>query len=292
MNHNYNIKKVVDTLCTESSYKGVVHFDKHQNPMPSVLALKEIIELIRAVIFPGYFKEPDITTENLSYYTGAKIDKIAYKLKEQVTRGFCFECNTPDNKRCNDCDKKADRVIKEFLEFLPELREMMSKDVKAGYEGDPAAKSRGELIFSYPSIQTMLNYRVAHKLYDLEVPLIPRIITEIAHSEFGVDIHPGAQIGEYFFMDHCTGIVIGGTAIIGDNVKLYHGVTLGAKSFPKDENGVIIKGIPRHPIVEDGVVIYSGSTILGRVTIGRDSIIGGNVWLMKSVSPNSRILKN
>ena len=180
----------------------------------------------------------------------------------------------------------------QFIQALPEIRHLLALDSKAAYTGDPAAVSYGETIFCYPSMRMMTNYRVAHELYKLGVPLIPRIITEMAHSETGIDIHPGAQIGESFFMDHGTGIVIGATCIIGNNVKVYQNVTLGAKSFPLNENGNPIKGIPRHPIIEDNVVIYAGATILGRITIGQDSIIGGNVWLTESVPPNSRVLKD
>jgi len=169
---------------------------------------------------------------------------------------------------------------------------MLAMDVQAAYEGDPAAKSHGETIFCYPSITAMIHYRIAHALYILDVPLIPRIITEMAHSHTGIDIHPGATISENFFIDHGTGVVIGETTIIGNNVRIYQGVTLGAKSFPLDENGNPMKGIPRHPIVEDDVIIYSGATILGRVTIGRGSVIGGNVWLTESVPPQTNVVQH
>ena len=168
---------------------------------------------------------------------------------------------------------------------------MAASDAQAAYDGDPAAKSVGEAIFCYPSVRALTNHRIAHELYKLEVPLIPRIISESAHSDTGVDIHPGATIGKKFFIDHGTGTVIGETCIIGDNVRIYQGVTLGAKSFPMDEDGFPIKGVARHPIVEDDAVIYAGATILGRVTIGRGAEIGGNVWLTRSVSPGSRILQ-
>ncbi len=171
------------------------------------------------------------------------------------------------------------------------IKEMLNKDVEAAYLGDPASKNIGEIIYCYPGIKALINYRIAHELLLLGVPLIPRIITEMAHSDTGIDIHPGAKIGEYFGIDHGTGIVIGETCIIGNNVKIYQGVTLGAKSFPLDENGNPIKGIARHPIVEDGVIIYSGATVLGRVTIGENSMIGGNVWLTHNVSAGSKIMQ-
>jgi serine O-acetyltransferase len=180
-------------------------------------------------------------------------------------------------------------VTRALLARLPDVRRLVSSDVDAAYDGDPALKIKDEAIFSYPGVLAVTNQRIAHELYALGVPLIPRMITEHAHSVTGIDIHPGARIGERFFIDHGTGVVIGETAIIGKNVRLYQGVTLGAKSFPKDEQGVPIKGIDRHPIVEDDVVIYAGATILGRVTIGRGSSIGGNVWLTHGVPPGSRV---
>jgi serine O-acetyltransferase len=176
-----------------------------------------------------------------------------------------------------------------FIEKLPGIRHLLSTDVQAAYTGDPAAHSYGEAIFCYPSIFALANHRIAHELYRLDVPIIPRIITELAHSRTGIDIHPGAQIGEYFFIDHGTGVVIGETSVIKKNVRIYQGVTLGAKSFPLDENGNPIKGIPRHPVVEDDVIIYSGATILGRITIGRGAEIGGNVWITNDVAPGTRV---
>jgi len=185
----------------------------------------------------------------------------------------------------------SEKITADFISKLPKVRQILATDVEAAYIGDPAAKSHGETIFCYPSIYALTNHRIAHELYKLEVPLIPRIISEMAHSRTGIDIHPGAQIGEYFFMDHGTGIVIGETSIIGNNVRIYQGVTLGAKSFPLDEHGNPIKGIPRHPIVEDNVIIYSGATILGRITIGKGSVIGGNLWITRNVPPGSKLVQ-
>jgi len=197
----------------------------------------------------------------------------------------------------DDSDKRdahhemARKISSDFIFSLPEIRRKMVKDVEATYVGDPASNSRGEVIFCYPGILAISNYRIAHRLLELGVPLIPRFIGEMAHSETGIDIHPRAKIGESFMIDHGTGVVIGSTCIIGNNVRLYQGVTLGAKSFPLDKDGNPIKGIPRHPIVEDNVIIYAQATILGRVTIGRDSVIGGNVWITHSVPPNSKIMQ-
>ncbi len=281
---------VVGQLCCPGSFGPVVSLHARSAAMPSRDDLTAIMELIRAVIFPGYYMEPDINAANISFYTGAKLDKVLSALKEQIKRGLCFECVNRGNKDCTGCDSIAEEKAYSFIEALPEIRRMLSLDVEAAFEGDPAAVDVGETIFCYPGVRMMTSYRVAHALYNIGVPLIPRIITEMAHSETGIDIHPRARIGERFFMDHGTGIVIGGTCVIGNNVKVYQGVTLGAKSFHKDEEGNLVKGVPRHPIVEDDVVIYSNATILGRVTIGKGAVIGGNTWIIEDVPAGSRIL--
>ena len=183
-------------------------------------------------------------------------------------------------------------MASEFISKLPELRKILATDVVAAYNGDPAAKSYGEVICCYPAIKAISNYRIAHILLDLNVPLIPRIITEMAHSETGIDIHPGSRIGSHFTIDHGTGVVIGETCVIGNNVKLYQGVTLGAKSFPLDTDGMPIKGIPRHPIIEDNVIIYSNATILGRITIGHNATIGGNIWVTDDVPANAKLMQD
>ncbi len=283
---------VVEQLCKPESYQSVVHFGRHDAPMPSAEVLAETMELLRAILFPGYFMDSDIKPENITYYTGAKLDKVLVLLSEQIKRGYCFSCENLAEQECPICSVKPTEAVYQFIQALPKIRRLLALDAKAAYEGDPAAISYAETIFCYPSMRMMTSYRIAHELYTLGVPLIPRIITEMAHSETGIDIHPGAQIGENFFMDHGTGIVIGATCIIGNTVKIYQNVTLGAKSFSLNENGTPIKGIPRHPIIEDNVVIYAGATILGRITIGKNSTIGGNVWLTESVPPNSKILKD
>ena len=285
------ISGVVDELCKAQSYEAVSHYHNHDVPMPSTDALAEVMELLRTVLFPGYFGSSDIKPQTMRYYIGASLDRVSFLLREQIKRGFCFVCDFNNQQNCADCDGIAVETTVKFLESLPEVRKLLASDVQAAYEGDPAARDTGETIFCYPSIKALTNYRVANRLYRLNVPLIPRIITEKAHSETGIDIHPGASIGDKFFMDHGTGIVIGETCIIGKNVRVYQGVTLGAKSFPLDENGKPIKGVRRHPIVEDDVIIYSGATILGRVTIGRGSVIGGNVWLTRDVPPFSKVMQ-
>ena len=207
-------------------------------------------------------------------------------LSEQIYNGIGFEFKNEESSKIQEI--AIDKTLL-FIKKLPEIRKVLATDVKATFDGDPAAKNFGEIIFCYPTIRALINYRVAHQLLKLGVPLIPRIISELAHSETGIDIHPGANIGEYFCVDHGTGVVIGETCIIGHHVKLFQGVTLGARKFTLDENGNPLKDEPRHPIIEDNVTIYSNTTILGRITIGQNSVIGGNVWLTKSVPANSKI---
>ena len=286
-----SIDSIVRTLCDPEMYDALCHRTIHEEPMPSIKDLNAIVEMLRSVLFPGYFGNSELHTTTMSYYIGSTIDNVYRQLSEQVRRGHCFICNNSETKSCNECHEDSSATAMEFIKKIPYIRHMLATDVSAAYEGDPAAKNPGETIFCYPSILAMTNYRIAHELYTLEVPLIPRIISEMAHSLTGIDIHPGAQIGENFFIDHGTGVVIGETSVIGNGVRLYQGVTLGAKSFPLDEQGNPIKGIPRHPIVEDEVIIYSGATILGRVTIGAGSVIGGNVWLTHDVPPGTRILQ-
>jgi serine O-acetyltransferase len=257
--------------------------------LPSRDAIVGIVEALRSVLFPGYFGDTDIDEETLPFHLGATLDRAVHGLREQIRRGLCAACAEPDPRRCPQCDQRAAELARHFLSRLPAVRRLLAADVQAAYEGDPAATSHSEAILCYPGILASTNFRLAHELHELEVPLLPRIITEHAHSITGIDIHPGARVGERLFIDHGTGVVIGETAIIGNRVRIYQGVTLGARSFPLDEHGHPIKGIPRHPIIEDDVIIYSGATILGRVTIGARSIIGGNVWLTHSVPPDSRI---
>ena len=217
-------------------------------------------------------------------------------LTEQIMAGMAFGEDISNgtstvNEQHKQVKEKAEAKAAAFVRMLPELRKTLATDVVAAYNGDPAAKNYGEIISCYPVIKALTNHRIAHKLLKLEVPLIPRILSEMAHSETGIDIHPGAQIGKYFTIDHGTGVVIGETCIIGNNVKLYQGVTLGAKSFPLDEDGNPIKGIARHPILEDNVIVYSNATILGRIRIGKGAIIGGNIWVTEDVNPGEKIMQ-
>ena len=289
---NGTIHQVISELSDTQNTRWVYQAPTHGQPMPSIDEVKKMVKLCRQVIFPGFYGHSSMTPERLPYYLGVNIDSLFVTMQEQLKRGFCFACERQADFMCGNCGDEATRISSEFIKQMPELRRKLIGDVTAAFDGDPAAKTHGEVIFCYPAITAITNYRIANQLLTMGVPLIPRIISELAHSETGIDIHPGAQIGESFTIDHGTGVVIGETSIIGNNVKLYQGVTLGAKSFPTDEHGNPIKGIPRHPIVEDDVVIYSHATILGRITVGRGSVIGGNVWVTNNLPPNSRIVQN
>ncbi|MBU1699215.1 MAG: serine acetyltransferase [Candidatus Eisenbacteria bacterium] len=257
--------------------------------LPSRSVVISILRRLFEVFFPGFFGKQYLTRENINYYIGALLDEISEDLGNQIYSAVRHQdpSNTDDKVKYRSYSE--DCLVRLF-EQLPEIRHKLMLDTQAGFDGDPAAKTYNEVIFSYPGLVAICTYRVAHELEILGVPLLPRIMSEYAHSKTGIDIHPGATIGERFFIDHGTGIVIGETSIIGNNVKLYQGVTLGALSFPKDERGKLIRGLRRHPQICDSVVIYSGATILGNITIGEKSVIGGNVWLTQSVPPNTKVL--
>jgi len=278
------INKVVQELSDvhNPDYRYIPVYNKQ---LPSVQIVKDIVDIIREIIFPGYFGSPLVMENSVQYHTGVNSEKLYHLLFGQIFRALTFERDD------NNIQMIAEEKTFLFIEKLPEIKRLLSTDIKAIYDNDPAAKNYGEIIFCYPAIKALLNYRIAHELFWLKIPLIPRIIAEMAHTETGIDIHPGAVIGEYFSIDHGTGVVIGQTSIIGNHVCLYQGVTLGAKNFVLDENGSPID-LPRHPILEDNVTIYSNSSILGRITIGKGTIVGGNVWLTHSVPPNSRIVQN
>ena len=285
----WGLNSLVDKLCSPTNKMNGLLRGPRRKPLPARATLIAIVEDLRSVLFPGYFGTADLSSMSLRYHVGSILDRVHKALQEQVGRGFCYVCDQADPEKCVLCEARTGDVTHAFLARLPDIHHMLSTDVAAAYEGDPAATSADEAVFSYPGILAMTNYRIAHELYRLEVPVIPRIITEQAHSLTGIDIHPGATIGESFFIDHGTGVVIGETSVIGNRVRIYQGVTLGAKSFPLDQDGNPVKGIPRHPMVGDDVIIYSGATILGRIRIGERSVIGGNVWLDWSIPPGSRV---
>ncbi len=283
MNHTI-ITSSVEKLADIASLTKMFDQDSEIFRMPSEKILAEIIDIVRDIIFPYHYGDTPVYADTLKYYIGVRVDRLSRLIHEQIQIGLEYECN-----KCQNAAHEADRITERFIDTLPQLRETLGTDVIAAYNGDPAAKNHGEIISCYPVIKALTNYRVAHELLLLGVPLIPRMLTEMAHSETGIDIHPGAQIGEYFTIDHGTGVVIGETCIIGKNVKLYQGVTLGARSFPLDENGNPIKGIPRHPILEDDVIVYSNATILGRITIGKGAVVGGNIWVTQDVSAGGHV---
>ena len=257
------------------------------------LAVQQVLNQLISVLFPGCHATEPIPDGKLQSYMHDGLRNAAMTMREQVKRAFEYQCSVARKtkcKSCGTCTEKADAAMSHLIRSLPEIQMTLQQDIVAAYEGDPAAKSTMEVVMSYPGLYAIIVHRIAHVLYLKDVPLIPRIMSEFAHSRTGIDIHPGARIGAGFFIDHGTGVVIGETCVIGENVKLYQGVTLGALSFEKDQYGRPVKGIKRHPNVSDNVVIYAGATILGGDTsIGANSEIGGNVWLTHSVPPNSKV---
>lgn len=263
------------------------HLDRM--PLPSREDAAAIMEALEEIIFPGYYSTGGVTHQGIIYRVQERIGWLFEHLRDQISKGL-QHMKGLDAEPSLASDAGAEECAYAFLDSLPRVRRMLAKDIQAAYDGDPAARCIDEIILSYPAVYAISAYRAAHELHELGVPLLPRMLTELAHSRRGIDIHPGAQIGESFFIDHGSGVVIGETTVIGNNVKLYQGVTLGALSFPKDEKGRLIRGQKRHPTIEDNVVIYAGATILGGDTvIGEGSIIGGNVWLTESVRPGTRV---
>ena len=285
------LTETIDRLADPQSLQGLFHQHRDGNPLPSSKRLEEIIDLSRSILFPGYFGKSQVNIDTIQYQIGVNVEKLHRLLSEQILAGLCFSCGETKNIHCNECKAEAEQITTQLIAKFPELRRILGTDVTAAFNGDPAAKSTAEIISCYPVIKTLTNYRIAHELFVMGVPLIPRMMMEMAHSETGIDIHPGATIGSYFTIDHGTGVVIGETCVIGNNVKLYQGVTLGAKSFPLDEEGNPIKGIPRHPIIEDNVVIYANATVLGRITIGDHCVVGANTWVLQDMKPGEAIYK-
>jgi serine O-acetyltransferase len=270
--------------CSDQECYTHVDYD----PIPSRECVIDIIDRLREILFPGYFSRGKLDPVNLRYTMGKSAATLFDMLSEQISLSIRHDCLRYDQP-CSDCDERGHQVSLEVLEAIPAIRKVLATDVQASYDGDPAAKSYDEIICSYPGIYAMAVYRVAHKLFKGGVPLLPRIMTEYAHSVTGIDIHPGAEIGESFVIDHGTGVVIGETTHIGKNVRIYQSVTLGALSIPKD-SGDLFRGKKRHPTIEDDVIIYAGATILGGDTvIGARSVIGGNVWLTQSIPPDTTV---
>lgn len=286
--HREALPKIVDQIV--ASCRDEACFS-HVSPelIPSREAVIDISTRLRQLLFPGYFQRENIDPVNLNYETGHMVTALFEVLARQITSSFRHQC-LRYNLPCVECEEKGYEEAVAFLLTIPSLQRILATDVRAAYEGDPAAGSYDEIIFSYPGIFAISIYRIAHQLFEQKIPLIPRMMTEYAHSITGIDIHPGASIGESFFIDHGTGVVVGETSVIGNRVRLYQGVTLGALSLPRDA-GQLMRGKKRHPTIEDDVIIYSGATILGGDTvIGARSVIGGNVWITNSVPPDTRVI--
>lgn len=265
------------------------HLDPDRK-LPSRTAVVRILDLLFALLYPGFYGVQHLTHENVEFHVGALLDDVAADLYEQVLLAYHLEEPDGDLDR-ERVERRAKEAVDRFLGKLPELRRLLVLDLEAAMEGDPAARSFAEIVFAYPGFEAITVQRLAHALWDLGVPLLPRIMTEYAHSKTGIDIHPGATIGESLFIDHGTGVVIGETAVLGKNVKIYQGVTLGALSFPRDPSGRLLRNIKRHPTLEDNVVVYAGATILGGDTvIGEGAVIGGNTWVVESVPPGEKVL--
>ena len=285
------LPKLVDKIMANyQTFGGMDHLEGRD--LPSKKVVIEVLEDLFTVLFPGYLGKAEITKANIKYHLGTTLTSVYSRLTGEVEKSLKYICRKISECPQDICKKRADVVVKELLEELPEIRAKLSGDIEAAYNGDPAAVSTEEVILSYPCVLAITTYRIAHELYLRCVPLIPRIMSEHVHSLTGIDIHPGAKIGKNFFIDHGTGVVIGETAEIGDNVKLYQGVTLGRISFPKDEKGNIIKGRKRHPTIGNNVVIYSGATLLGAETvIGDNVVIGGNTWITTAVEAGTKITR-
>jgi len=272
---------VSDIARTYQGDSGINFIDVSNLPVRDKIL--EVLELLTEILFPGYTGRRKVTQSNVNFIVIDILYHVYTELSEQIERAYKYQCRM-QNCNTGDCRKMGEEAALHLLSQLPKIRELLKGDVGAAFDGDPAAKSYEEIVISYPCITAIATYRIAHELYLKEVPLVPRIMSECAHSKTGIDIHPGAKIGNNFFIDHGTGVVIGETTVIGDKVKIYQGTTLGAMSFPKDERGRIIKGGKRHPTIENNVTIYAEATILGDVVIGKNSVIGGNVWMKESVS--------
>ena len=277
------------TMATYVDARGIDHIDSRN--LPSKEIIFECLDKLFKILFPGFVGREPIRRNRLSYMVGTLFDEVFEYLAEQIQKSFCYECDQADCPN-DHCMVKAQKATMELLKAIPDVRKKLKGDVAAAFAGDPAAKSFDEIVLSYPCLEAIATYRIAHELYQVGVPLVPRIMSERAHSRSGIDIHPGATIGENFFIDHGTGVVIGETTRIGKNVRIYQGVTLGAESLPKDGQGQVRRtGKQRHPTIEDNVTIYPDATILGGDTrIGKNAVIGGNVWLVKSVKPGTTVM--
>jgi serine O-acetyltransferase len=282
------IVRAIESITRRVEERGEPLFHGGEEPLPQKAEVIAILRGLQEVIYPGYFGDQSLYREYLHGHLGDQLFALSRKLESEVCRALAADCGLREGS--DGPGVKAGEVVTAFFERLPDVMDLIAADVEAAYEGDPAATCLEEVVLAYPGVKAVFTYRIAHLLHTLGVPLVPRIMTEFAHNETGVDIHPGATIGREFFIDHGTGVVVGETTVIGRRVKLYQGVTLGALSFPRDVRGGLVRGTKRHPTLEDDVVVYAGATILGGDTVvGRGSVIGGNVWLTASVPPGSKV---
>lgn len=285
---SWNLAHVVAELRKSREWTHNVRHKGHVREMPSRDKLGLVIAGLSAALFPTHYGRADLNDESIDYYVGDTLNHTLVLLAEQVRRGLLFTADAdPINE--DELAQRAHDITRDFAARLPVIRALLVSDLQSAYQGDPAATSVSEILLCYPGMTAIIYYRLAHALFELGATVLARLVSDIAHSQTGIDIHPGARIGPAFFIDHGTGVVIGETTVIGERVRLYQAVTLGAKRFPTDAEGHLVKGLPRHPIVEDDVVIYAGATVLGRITIGRGSTIGGNVWLTHDVPPGSNV---
>ncbi|EIJ46791.1 serine O-acetyltransferase [Herbaspirillum sp. GW103] len=280
------LSAVVAGLRTSREITHKIRYRGEIRELPSREAMQKLLQHLQAALFPTHYGHTDLSDETIDYFVGSQLNAALSILREQVRRSLYFSSDVDDEALLR---QRAAAITRDFAHRLPGVRDILVSDIQAAYHGDPAASSISEILLCYPGTTAIIYHRLAHALHQLGAPLLARLIADIAHSATGIDIHPAAQIGPSFFIDHGTGVVIGETTIIGRNVRLYQAVTLGAKRFPQEADGSLVKGIARHPIVEDDVVVYAGATLLGRITIGQGSVIGGNVWLTHSVPPGSNI---
>ena len=286
--HNDALREAVERLSDEGSYAQLFHAYCEEEELPSGKVLQSLVELCRAILFPGYYGQARITGQTIRFHTGVSIEQLFEELSKQIYAGLCL-ANTSQTTSSQAAKATAERIAEEFISSLPELRSLLATDAEAMFDSDPAAQNPGEVIFCYPGFRAICNYRIAHVLYRLEVPFIPRMITEMAHSETGIDIHPGATIGHHFSIDYGTGIVIGETSVIGDYVRIFQGVSLAGAKLPPDEKGNTIRGIARHPILGNHVTVYSNATLLGKIHIGDGATICGNVWVAEDVPAGATV---
>ena len=286
--HNDALREAVERLSDEGSYAQLFHAYCEEEELPSGKVLQSLVELCRAILFPGYYGQARITGQTIRFHTGVSIEQLFEELSKQIYAGLCL-ANTSQTTSSQAAKATAERIAEEFISSLPELRSLLATDAEAMFDSDPAAQNPGEVIFCYPGFRAICNYRIAHVLYRLEVPFIPRMITEMAHSETGIDIHPGATIGHHFSIDHGTGIVIGETSVIGDYVRIFQGVSLAGAKLPPDEKGNTIRGIARHPILGNHVTVYSNATLIGKIPIGDGATICGNVWVAEDVPAGATV---